>query len=54
MSDSVQEFLNSFDRLPESERREALSEILKRAQKFDYPDLDDETLAHVADQLWQI
>ena len=50
MTQSVQEFLESFDRLPESEQREVFSEILKRGMKFDYPDLDDETLAQIADE----
>jgi len=50
MTRSVQELLESFDRLPESEQREAFSEILKRGMKFDYPDLDDETLAQIADE----
>jgi hypothetical protein len=35
MSEAVQELLKSFDRLPESERREAFSEILKRANDID-------------------
>jgi hypothetical protein len=35
MSESVQELLKTLDRLPESERREAFSEILKRAQEED-------------------
>ncbi len=50
MSEAVQELLNSFDRLPEPERWEAFSQILKRAQEFDYPELDDETLCQIADE----
>jgi hypothetical protein len=54
MSESVQEFLNSFDRLPESERWEVFYQILKRAQEFEYPPLDDETLAQIADETFQM
>jgi hypothetical protein len=50
MSEAVQELLNSFDRLPEPERWEAFYLILKRSQEFEYPPLDDETLAQVADE----
>jgi hypothetical protein len=50
MSEAVQELLNSFDRLPESERWEAFYQILQRSQKFEYPPLDDETLAQIADE----
>jgi TorA maturation chaperone TorD len=54
MTQAVQELLDSFDRLPESERLEALSELLKRTQAFEYPPLDDETLAQIADETWQM
>ena len=54
MTQAVQELLNSFDRLPESERLEALAEILKRTQEMEYPPLDDETLAEIADETWQM
>jgi hypothetical protein len=52
MSESVQEFLNSFDRLTEEDRQLAAFEILKRTREFEYPDLDDETLAQIADETW--
>jgi hypothetical protein len=54
MSGSLQELLNSSDRPTEAEWLEAISEIHKRAQKVDYPDLDDETLAQITDELRQI
>jgi hypothetical protein len=54
MTRAVQELLNSFDLLAESDQLVAFSEIMKRARRFDSPDLDDETLAHVADEFWQI
>jgi hypothetical protein len=54
MSNAVQELLNSFDRLPEAERREVFSEILKRGQEFEYPDLDDEMLVRLAEETFLI
>jgi hypothetical protein len=50
MSNAVQELLNSFDRLPEAERREVFTEILKRNQEFESPDLNDEMLARLAEE----
>ena len=43
MTQSVQELLDSFDRLPDGEKREAVSEILRRVRslEFDLP-ADDE------------
>jgi hypothetical protein len=57
MSEAVQDLLNSFDRLPESERREALSEILKRSKDVDAMitvgdnslSEEDEELIHLAE-----
>jgi hypothetical protein len=54
MTRAVQELLESFDRLPESEQQEALSEILKRTQELAYPPMDDETLARIADETFQM
>jgi hypothetical protein len=54
MTQAVRELLNSFDRLPGAEQQEALSEILKRTQEFEYPPLDNETLAQIADETWQM
>ncbi len=50
MTQAVQELLKSFDNMPESERHEVYVEILKRAQVHDYPDLDGEALAQIADE----
>jgi hypothetical protein len=54
MTQAVQELLESFDRLPESDRLEALAEILKRTQERESPPLDDEILAQIADETWQM
>lgn len=40
----VEEFLNSFDHLPDSERVEVALEILKRVIHLDFPPLSDEDL----------
>jgi hypothetical protein len=45
MSTSVQNLLNSFERLNESEKWEITLEILKRTLSFDFPALTDEDLA---------
>ena len=50
MSESVQELLNTFDRLPQAEQLIALTEILKRAGGLEYPPLDDETLDRIAEE----
>ncbi len=59
MSEAVEAILKSFDRLPELERREAFSEILKRARDIDESGADqerstplseeDEELIHLAE-----
>jgi hypothetical protein len=50
MSESVQELLNTFDRLPEADRWEAFSLILRRAQEFEYPPLTDEEIDRIAEE----
>lgn len=52
MSTSVQRILDSFDQLPEAEKRELASEILRRAVKFDLPPLTDEELVLNAEELF--
>jgi hypothetical protein len=54
VTESVQELLNSFDRLPESEQREVAYEILKRANHLDHGPLDDETIDGIADESFQL
>jgi hypothetical protein len=44
MTALVQELLNTFDRLTESERLELTLEILKRVVNLDFPPLSDEDL----------
>ncbi|MCI0491036.1 MAG: hypothetical protein L0229_30975 [Blastocatellia bacterium] len=44
MSTAVEEMLNSFDHLSESEKREVASEIIRRTRVLDFPPLTDEEL----------
>ena len=50
MTSPVTHILESFDRLSEQERREALVALLRRAGTMDYGPLDDETLCRIADE----
>jgi hypothetical protein len=50
MSESVQEILNAFDRLPEAERLEALSEILKRTGDDAIGALNSESMDPLSDE----
>jgi len=52
MTDAVQEFLNSFDRLAELEQQIAVSELLKRTVEANLPPLDDETFDLLAEELF--
>jgi hypothetical protein len=52
MTVSVQDLLDSFDRLPEPERWEAAAEILRRTSHLDLPPLDDEALSLRAEELF--
>jgi hypothetical protein len=50
MSSAVQALIDAFDQLTTLERREAVDEILRRAQDTDNPPLDDETIDRLADE----
>ena len=50
MTQAVLELLKTFETLQESEQQEAIIALLKRVQEMDYPPLDDETLAQIADE----
>jgi hypothetical protein len=52
MTALVQELLNTFDRLTETERRELTLEILKRVVNLDFPPLSDEDLVLSAEELF--
>ena len=52
MSRSIKEILDSFDQLPEIEKRELASEIIRRTVKLDLPSLTDEELIYNAEELF--
>ncbi|HEY9874896.1 MAG TPA: hypothetical protein V6D12_15770 [Candidatus Obscuribacterales bacterium] len=52
MTALVQELLNTFDRLTDSERLELVLEILKRTVDLDFPPLSDEDLVLNAEGLF--
>ncbi|MDB5352479.1 MAG: hypothetical protein JWN86_3726 [Planctomycetota bacterium] len=50
MTASVQQLLETFDRLSEPERLEAAAEILRRSSEPECSPLDDETLNRIAEE----
>jgi hypothetical protein len=52
MTKSVEQFLKSFEQLPDAEKRELASEIIKRSLELDLPELSDETLLFAADEIF--
>jgi len=52
MTALVQELLNTFDRLTDSERLELVLEILKRTVDLEFPPLSDEDLVLNAEGLF--
>ena len=50
MTTFTQQILDSFDRLPEPEKRELAAEILRRTAKLDFPPLADEELVLAAEE----
>jgi hypothetical protein len=50
MTKSVEQILKSFEQLPEAEKREVASEIIKRSLTLDLPELTADTLLVAADQ----
>ena len=52
MSTTVEEILDSFDHLSETEKRELAFEIIRRTVEFDLPALTDEELVLNAEALF--
>ena len=50
MSAQVQDMLRAFDLLPEGDKRELASEILRRTLMLDVPPLSDEQLVGAAEE----
>jgi hypothetical protein len=53
MTASVKRILESFDELPETEKREVATAILRRTLWFDTPPLTEEDLVAEADELFR-
>lgn len=52
MTAQVQDMLHTFDLLPEGDKRELASEILRRSLMLDAPALSDEQLVGAAEELF--
>ena len=52
MSATVEELLDSFDHLPEAEKRKLASEIIRRTLELDLPSLTDDELVLNAEALF--
>lgn len=52
MKASIESLLDSFDRLPDEEKRQAIAEILKRSVTMDVPPLDEDTLVDAAERVF--
>ena len=53
MTAQVQDMLHTFDQLPEGDKRELASEILRRTLTLDSPSLSDEQLVGAADEVFR-
>ena len=52
MTTQVQSILTTFEALPEDDKRELASEILRRSMAMETPALSDDQLTAVADELF--
>jgi hypothetical protein len=52
MTAQVQEMLHTFDLLPDGDKRELASEILRRTLMLDVPPLSDEQLVGAAEEIF--
>ena len=52
MTTDIKEILNTFDLLPDNDKRDLASEILRRTVHFDFPPLTDEELIQSAEKLF--
>jgi hypothetical protein len=52
MTRTAQQILDTFETLPETDKKEIAAEILRRTSAEDYGDLDDSTLTLAADQVF--
>ncbi len=52
MTTDIKEILNTFDLLPDNDKRDLASEILRRTIHFDFPPLTDKELIQSAEKLF--
>ena len=52
MDSAVKDILDSFDRLPEDEKREIASEIIRRTLNLNFPNITDEELIYNAEEIF--
>jgi len=52
MSSSVNQLLDSFDHLPEAEKRELASEIIRRTAVLSFPPLSEDALVRCAEDVF--
>lgn len=52
MTANVRQLLNSFEQLPETDKREAAAEILRRSLQSDLLPLEDTALVECAEELF--
>jgi hypothetical protein len=52
MTANVRQLLNSFEHLPEMDKREAAAEILRRSLQIDFPPLEDVALVERAEEVF--
>ena len=52
MTAQIQDMLHTFDLLPDGDKRELASEILRRTLTLDVPSLSDEQLVGTAEELF--
>jgi hypothetical protein len=52
MTAQIQDMLHTFDLLPDGDKRELASEILRRTLMLDVPPLSDEQLVGAAEELF--
>ena len=52
MTANVRQLLNSFEQLPETDKREAFAEIVRRSLQIDFPPLEDAAFVECAEELF--
>jgi hypothetical protein len=53
MTAAVQQLLNTFDSLSDAEKKDAVTELLRRVRQFELGDVPEEALLAAADELFR-